>query len=76
MKYQAVLTQTATCVVTFDAPENATPEELDDAANQADMPSLCHGCSDSRNQSLNIEGEWTVSTGLDGQPEIHAKDES
>lgn len=58
--YRAILLQTTSCVVEFEAPENATPEELVVAAEESDTPSLCHQCADSRNQSLDIGGEWSV----------------
>jgi hypothetical protein len=71
MKYRAILTQTASCVVEFDAPEDATREQLEAAALEADTPTLCHLCADSRNQSLNIEGEWELFRDPDtGQAEI------
>lgn len=72
MKYRALLTQTASCVVEFDAPEDATPEQLREAAYEAETPTLCHGCADSRNASLNIDGEWELVVDHEtGEPEIH-----
>ncbi|WP_055566037.1 hypothetical protein [Streptomyces atriruber] len=63
-KYRAILTQTASCVVEFEAPDDATPEELEAAMwddPQLETPTLCHQCASSdRNQSLDIEGEWNV----------------
>lgn len=73
MKYRAILTQVASCVVTFDAPEDATPAELAELASEAETPSLCWQCADGdRNQSLNIDGEWELYTdSATGQPAIH-----
>jgi hypothetical protein len=73
MRYRALMTQTASCVVEFEAPEDATPEQLEEAAQQADTPTLCHQCASSdRNQSLNIEGEWELMVDdSTGKPEIH-----
>ncbi|MFD3333562.1 hypothetical protein ACFWV1_13080 [Streptomyces sp. NPDC058700] len=72
MKYRALLTQTASCVVEFDAPEDATPEQLREAAYEAETPTLCHHCADSRNASLNIDGEWELVVDDEtGEPEIH-----
>lgn len=72
MKYRAVLVQTSSCVVEFEAPEDATPEQLADAAYRAETPSLCHQCSSSdRNQSLNIDGEWDLLRDESGTPEIN-----
>jgi hypothetical protein len=67
------MTQTASCVVEFEAPEDATPEQLEQAAHEADTPTLCHQCASSdRNQSLNIEGEWELMVDdSTGKPEIH-----
>ncbi|GKQ39515.1 hypothetical protein [Streptomyces sp. A012304] len=71
MKYRAVLTQTASCVVEFEAPEDATPEQLEAAALEAETPTLCHYCASSdRNQSLNIDGDWELFRDEDGKPEI------
>ncbi|MEH0574377.1 hypothetical protein QBA54_07735 [Streptomyces sp. B21-108] len=70
MKYRATLIQTASCVVEFEAPEDATPEQLEAAALEAETPTLCHQCSDSRNQSLNIDGEWDLFRDETGKPEI------
>lgn len=72
MKYRAILTQTASCVVEFDAPADATPAQLEEAAYEADTPSLCHQCAGSGNASLNIDGEWDLMVdGETGKPEIH-----
>ncbi|MDX3074581.1 hypothetical protein [Streptomyces sp. MI02-7b] len=73
MRYRAILLQTASCVVTFEAPEDATQEQLEEAAAEAETPTLCHQCSDSdRNQSLNIDGEWDLMVDeKSGKPEIH-----
>lgn len=71
-KYRAVLVQTASCVVEFEAPDDATPEQLEAAIwddPELETPTLCHQCADSRNQSLNIGGEWDVFT-YDGKREI------
>jgi hypothetical protein len=75
MKYQAVLIQTASCVVEFEAPDDATPEQLEAAALGADTPTLCHECASSdRNQSLNIDGEWDLLRDDEtGKPEISAE---
>lgn len=75
MKYQAVLIQTASCVVEFEAPEDATPEQLEEAALSAETPTLCHRCASSdRNQSLNIDGEWDLLRDDEaGKPEISAE---
>jgi hypothetical protein len=72
MRYRALMTQTASCVVEFEAPEDATPEQLEAAALSADTPTLCHQCASDRNQSLNIEGEWELMVDdSTGKPEIH-----
>lgn len=71
MKYRAILVQTASCVVEFDAPEDATPEQLREAAYEAETPTLCHHCADRRNQSLDIAGDWEIAVDANGQPEIH-----
>lgn len=74
MKYRAVLIQTASCIVEFEAPENATPEQLEAAALSAETPTLCHQCASSdRNQSLNIDGEWELSRDELGKPELNAE---
>lgn len=70
MKYRALMIQTAQCVVEFEAPDDATPEQLEQAAHEAEFPSLCHQCADSRNQSLDIGGEWDLARDQDGKPEI------
>ncbi|MFF6829585.1 hypothetical protein [Streptomyces longwoodensis] len=62
--------QTAQCVVEFEAPEDATPEQLEEAAYEAELPTLCHQCADTRNQSLDISGEWELYRDEDGQAEI------
>ncbi|MFJ8995550.1 hypothetical protein ACIRQH_34740 [Streptomyces sp. NPDC102279] len=76
MKYRAVLIQTASCVVEFDAPKDATPEQLEAAALAADTPSLCWECASSeRNQSLNIDGEWDLLRDDEtNKPEIDAEE--
>jgi len=71
MKYRALLIQTAQCVVEFDAPESATQKQLEEAAYNADTPTLCHQCADSRNQSLDINGEWEIAIDDEGNSEIH-----
>ncbi|MEU9792940.1 hypothetical protein AB0E27_20320 [Streptomyces sparsogenes] len=72
MKYRAVMIQTASCVVEFEAPADATPEQLEEAALEAETPTLCWQCASSEhNQSLNIDGEWNVFRDGDGKPEIH-----
>lgn len=74
MKYRAVLIQTASCVVVFEAPEDATQEQLEAAALEAETPTLCHQCASSdRNQSLNIDGEWGLVRDESGTPEINAE---
>lgn len=76
MKYQAILLQTASCVIKFEAAEGATPEQLEEAALEADTPSLCHQCAGQRNQSLNIEGEWNLMRDDEtGKPEIHVDED-
>ncbi|MFJ8538106.1 hypothetical protein [Streptomyces sp. NPDC093591] len=76
MKYRALLLQTASCVVEFEAPEDATPEHLEAAALEADTPTLCHQCAGSGNQSLNIEGEWSLMRDDEtGKPEIHVDED-
>lgn len=70
MKYRAILTQTAACVVEFEAPEDATLAQLEELALEAETPTLCHQCADRRNQSLNIDGEWDLSRDENGTPEI------
>ncbi|MEV0114629.1 hypothetical protein AB0H77_15455 [Streptomyces sp. NPDC050844] len=68
--------QTASCVVGFDAPEDATPAQLEDAALEAETPSLCHQCAGERNQSLNIDGEWNLMVDdATGNPEIHVDED-
>jgi hypothetical protein len=72
MKYRAVLIQTASCVVEFEAPDDATPEQLEQAAQEAETPTLCHQCASSdRNQSLNIDGDWELFRDESGEPEIN-----
>ncbi len=74
MRYRAILTQTASCVVTFDAPDDATPEQLAELALEAETPTLCWQCADAdHNQSLNIDGEWVlyIDSGT-GAPSINA----
>ncbi|MFH9072742.1 hypothetical protein [Streptomyces alboflavus] len=74
MKYRAILTQAASCVVEFEAPEGATVEQLEEAALEAETPTLCWQCASLKhNQSLNIDGEWNVFRDDSGQPEIHAE---
>lgn len=68
-KYEAMMIQTASCIVEFEAPDDATFEQLEAAALEAETPTLCHQCGDRRNQSLDIDGEWKVSR-FAGQPEI------
>lgn len=75
MKYRATLIQTASCVVEFEAPDDATQAQLEAAALEAETPNLCHQCASSdRNQSLNIDGEWEIADYEDGKPEIYAED--
>ncbi len=74
MKYRALMIQTAQCAVEFEAPADATTEQLEEAAYAAELPSLCHQCSDRRNQSLDIDGEWDLARDEDGKPEISAED--
>lgn len=76
MKYRAIMTQVSSCVVEFEAPEDATPEQLQELAYEADTPSLCHQCADSRNASLNIDGEWSLMVDDEsGKPEIHVDED-
>lgn len=77
MKYRAVLTQVASCVVEFEAPDDATPEQIEEAALSAETPTLCWECASSdRNQSLNIDGEWDLLRDDEtGKPEINAEDD-
>ena len=76
MKYRAVLIQTASCVVEFEAPDDATQGQLEAAALEAETPTLCHQCASSdRNQSLNIDGEWDLIRDEDGKPEINVDEE-
>jgi hypothetical protein len=77
MRYRAVLIQTASCVAEFEAPEDATPEQLQAAALSAETPTLCHQCASSdRNQSLNIDGEWELMVDdSTGKPEIHVDED-
>ena len=58
MKYRAVLNTTASCTVTFEAPKDATEEELLDAIDEADKPTLCNHCTSK--SSLNLGDEWKV----------------
>ncbi|MFB7647201.1 hypothetical protein ACFC0S_17115 [Streptomyces sp. NPDC056084] len=68
--------QTASCVVEFEAPEDATPEQLQELAYEADTPSLCHLCSDRRNASLEIAGEWSLAVDhRTGKPEIYVDED-
>lgn len=76
MKYRAILLQTVSCVVEFEAPDDATPKQLEVAALEAETPSLCHQCADERNQSLNIGGEWDLMVDDEtGKPEIHVDED-
>jgi hypothetical protein len=70
IEYKAAMVQTASCVVSFQAPEGATKSQLEEAAYSASGPSLCHRCCSSDNKSLSIDGEWDISIGVDGEPEI------
>lgn len=75
MKYRATMTVVASCVVEFEAPEDATPDQLEELAYEAETPSLCWSCSDRRNQSLDIDGEWSLAVDDDYNLEIHLDEE-
>jgi hypothetical protein len=70
IEYKAVMIQVSSCVVSFQAPEGASKEELMEAAYSADTPSLCHRCASSGNKSLSIDGEWEIAIAPDGEQEI------
>lgn len=70
IEYKAAMVQIASAVVTFQAPEDATKEQLTEAAYSADTPSLCHRCASSDNQSLSIDGEWDIAVAPGGELEI------
>lgn len=70
IEYKASMIQIASAVVTFQAPEDATKEQLTEAAYSADTPSLCHRCASSDNQSLSIDGEWDIAVAPGGELEI------
>ena len=67
MKYRAVLNTTASCTVTFEAPENATTEEMLEAIEETDKPTLCNHCSGK--SDLNLGDEWDVDY-FQGAPQI------
>jgi hypothetical protein len=58
MQYRAVLNTSASCTVTFEAAENASPEELLDAIDEADKPTLCNHCSGK--SDLTLGDDWEV----------------
>jgi hypothetical protein len=58
MKYRAVMVTSATCTVTFEAPEGATEKELREAADKTDKPTLCHHCASK--DDLTIGDDWDV----------------
>lgn len=58
MKYRAVLNTSASCTVTFEAPEGATEEELISAVDNSEVPTLCHQCSGK--QDLTLGDDWDV----------------
>jgi hypothetical protein len=57
----------ATCTVTFEAPEGATEKELLEAVDEADKPNLCHHCVSK--DDLSIGDDWDVDV-FDGQVQI------
>lgn len=72
MKYRTTMVMTASCVVEFEAPDDATEEQLTDAAYRADLPTLCHQCAGERNQHLDIGDDWTLYTAGTGKPQFGA----
>lgn len=58
IRYRAVLNTSASCTVTFEAPVDATEEELISAADGAEVPTLCHHCGSK--QDLTLGDDWDV----------------
>ena len=63
-KYTVPLTGWANIVVDVEVPDDATPEDIVNAAMEAASPSLCHQCGGIRNDSLEIGDEWNPITKL------------
>lgn len=68
-KYIVPLTSWANIAVTVETGET-DPEKIAELAIEAASPTLCHQCSDSRNDSLEIGDQWDPTYGDDGKPEI------
>lgn len=56
-KYSVPLTGYANICVTVET-EETDPEKIAELAMEAAEPMLCHQCSDSRNQSLELGDGW------------------
>lgn len=65
-RYTVPLTTWANIAVTVETDET-DPEKIAGLAMEAASPSLCHQCSDSRNDSLEIGGEWEPVRGENGE---------
>jgi hypothetical protein len=74
-KYTVPLTGWANIAVTVETDET-DPEEIAELAQMEAGASLCHHCSDSRNDSLEIGDEWEpVISDETGKPEITKEDD-
>jgi hypothetical protein len=67
-RYTVPLTSWANIAVDVEVSDDATPEDIVNAAIEAASPSLCHQCNSSRNDSLEIGDDWEPVTKYDGQP--------
>lgn len=74
-KYRVPMTGWANITVDVEVPDDATREEIVEAARDAASPSLCHQCAGSGNDALEICDEWepVVPSGSD-TPEVYRLD--
>lgn len=73
VKYRVPMTGWANITVDVEVPDDATPEEIVEAARDAASPSLCHQCAGSGNDYLEIGDEWEEirPNGPEGLPEFY-----
>lgn len=74
MKYVVPLSGFANIAVDVETDET-DPEKIAELAIENASPSLCHQCSDGRNDSLSLGDDWSPVRSGDGAPEV-TKDEN